>query len=82
MLSLCESEILQEYIDKPRSEMTEAEKKRVKYASIKKREQMKKQQTANFKPIKMFDLNNPAVERDYKKYLQQLKKSKMAAGKK
>ena len=82
MLSLCESEILQEYIDKPRSEMTEAEKKRVKYASIKKREQMKKQQTANFKPIKMFDLNDPAVERDYKKYLQQLKKSKMAAGKK
>lgn len=82
MLSLCESEILQEYIDKPRSEMTEAEKKRVKYASIKKREQMKKQQTVNFKPIKMFDLNNPAVERDYKKYLQQLKKSKMAAGKK
>jgi len=42
MLSLFESEVLQEYINKPRSEMTPEEKRRIKYASIKKREQIRK----------------------------------------
>ena len=73
MLSLCESEVLQEYINKPRSQMTEEEKKRIKYASIRKREQMRKA-AATFKAQKMFDSKNPAVEREYKKFLQQQKK--------
>lgn len=79
MLSICESVVLQEYINKPRSEMTPAELKRIKYASIKKREKNQKQVQI---PEEIFDLFDPRVERRYreakKKYERMMK---MAADK-
>lgn len=70
MLSLCESEVLQEYINKPRSEMTEAEKRRIKYASIKKREQMRKA-AKNYQVREMIPL------KDYQKLMAQVKRQQM-----
>ena len=74
MLSIFESAVLQEYINKPRSEMTPAELKRIKYASIKKREKNQKQVQI---PEEIFDLFNPAVARKYqeakRKYEKMLK---------
>ena len=79
MLSICESAVLQEYINKPRSEMTPAELKRIKYASIKKREKNQKRVQI---PEEIFDLFDPRVERRYreakKKYERMMK---MAADK-
>ena len=65
MLSICESVVLQEYINKPRSEMTPAELKRIKYASIKKRESMNRQKQVQI-PEEIFDMFDPRVERRYK----------------
>ncbi len=63
MLSICESiDFLLEYINKPRSEMTPDELKRVKYASIKKRESLNKQKQLEL-PVEMFDLYDPKVQR-------------------
>ena len=75
MLSICESAVLQEYINKPRSEMTPAELKRIKYASIKKRESLTKQKQLEL-PVEMFDLYNPNVQRKY----QEIKKKRRKTG--
>jgi hypothetical protein len=81
MLSIFESVVLQEYINKPRSEMTAAEKKRIKYASIKKRESLAKQRQVEL-PEEMFDLFDPRVEQRYKAAKRKFEKmQKMAAEK-
>lgn len=82
MLSICENmDFLLEYINKPRSEMTPAELKCVKYASIKKRESLNKQKQLEI-PVEMFDLFNPAVQRKYKEAKKKYEKMmKMAAEK-
>ena len=79
MLSIFESAVLQEFINKPRSEMTPAELKRIKYASIKKREKNQKQVEL---PVEIFDLYNPAVQRKYKEAKKKYERMlKMAAEK-
>lgn len=61
--------------------MTPAELKRVKYASIKKRESLNKQKQLEI-PVEMFDLFNPAVQRKYKEAKKKYEKMmKMAAEK-
>ena len=82
MISICENmEFLQEYINKPRSEMTPAELKRIKYASIKKRESLAKQKQVQI-PEEIFDLFDPRVERRYREAKKKFEKmQKMAAGK-
>lgn len=82
MISICESmDFLLEYINKPRSEMTPAELKRVKYASIKKRESLTKQKQLEL-PVEMFDLYNPNVQRKYQEIKKKIERmQKMAAEK-
>lgn len=82
MLSICESmDFLLEYINKPRSEMTPAELKRVKYASIKKRESFNKQKQLEL-PVEMFDLHDPKVAQRYKAIKKQIEKLQKAAAEK
>ncbi len=82
MLSICESmDFLLEYINKPRSEMTPAELKRVKYASIKKRESLNKQKQLEL-PVEMFDLHDPKVAQRYKAVKKQIEKLQKAAAEK
>ncbi len=82
MLSICESmDYLLEFINKPRSEMTPAELKRIKYASIKKRESLTKQKQVEL-PVEIFDLYNPSVQRKYKEAKKKYERMmKMAAAK-
>ena len=82
MLSICESmDFLLEYINKPRSEMTPAELKRVKYASIKKRESLNKQKQLEL-PVEMFDLHDPKVAQRYKAIKKQIEKLQKTAAEK
>ena len=82
MLSICENmDYLLEYINKPRSEMTPAELKRIKYASIKKRESLNKNKQLEL-PVEMFDLNDPRVAQRYKAVKRPIAKLKKAAAEK
>ena len=75
------SDLILEYLNKSRSEMSEDEKKRIKYASIKKREQLKKA-SKEFQIEYMFDLNDPRVERRYRELLKKQQRSKNGGRKK
>ena len=81
MLSIFESAVLQEYINKPRSEMTPAELKRIKYASIKKRESLTKQKQLEL-PVELFDLHDPKVAQRYKAVKKQIERLQKTAAEK
>ena len=69
MLSLCESEVLQEYNNRLKSEMTENEKKRIKYVNKRKREELKK-------AAQKFQIREMIPLKDYKKMMQMEKELK------